>query len=93
MTGDLLTIIGLSADIVGVLILFKYGFPQPSYDEVSVTALEASDNTVLADGTSIAQLKADLAKRKKLYRTMSFTGLFVVLLGFVLQLLGVIVGN
>ena len=89
----MLTIIGLLADIVGVLILFKYGFPQPSYDEVSVTAIEVEDNTVLADGTSIAQLKADLAKRKKAYRTMSFTGLSVVLIGFALQLLGVIVGD
>jgi hypothetical protein len=75
MTAKLVGSLGLVLDIVGVCILFKFGFPQPDLDDSIKLVLEESD--------------PDAPKRRKLYVTMSVSGLVCLVAGFALQLLAV----
>jgi len=67
-----LNTIGLACGIVGVVLVFIWGPPQPSFEGDSIL-LESSDT-------------AALAAEKKRYKRISKIGLFLVGVGFVLQL-------
>ncbi len=82
---DTLSAAGLIANMLGVGILFKYGFPQPSHDQGVGLALE--DGTTLPDGRTVAQHNQDSLNTAKRYRRLAFTALFLILVGFVLQFL------
>ncbi len=70
------SVIGLVADIFGVLILFRYGLPSRM-------------NTVdrLASEKDLTDKQK---KENKHIHLMAFIGLFLLLIGFAFQLLGVI---
>lgn len=71
LTSKAVNSLGLILDIVGVCILFKFGFPQPDLD----------DSNKLAWGKDLyAPLK------RKQYIVMSVTGLVCLVGGFMLQL-------
>lgn len=72
MTAQLMNTIGLVADIVGVCILFKFGFPQPDLDDSIKLTLEQTDSSTPA--------------RRKRYVVMSSLGLFFLVGGFALQI-------
>ena len=74
MTAKHIGSLGLILDIIGICILFKYGFPQPDLD----------DDVKLAWGKD-----PDAARKRKLYVAMSIAGLLFLIAGFALQLTAV----
>ena len=79
-----LNAIGLSLGIVGVVFIWIWGPPQPSFEPSVSIALE--DATPLPDGRTAAQFAADTKAREDHYRLMSRIGLGLILAGFALQL-------
>lgn len=83
LTPENLTSLGLILNILGVLLLFFFGFPQPNHDEgVSVGF---SENTTFTDGTSVKSILEKARKRKRLYLAFSYVALAFLLAGFILQ--------
>lgn len=79
-----LNAIGLSLGILGVIFIFVWGPPQPSFERGD--AITASDNTRLSDGRTVAQRDRDIAAEEQYYKLMSRIGLGLILVGFVVQL-------
>ena len=79
-----LNAIGLSLGIIGVVIIFLWGPPQPSFERGVSIGLE--DANVLANGRTVAQHDADNAAQQRHYKLMSQTGLALILVGFMFQL-------
>ena len=73
MSGKWLTSIGLVLDIIGVCILFKFGFPQP----------DLSEDIAIGAGTD-----PNAARKRKFYQVISSLGLICLVGGFALQLWG-----
>jgi hypothetical protein len=82
--------IGLIFDILGVLLLFKFGFPQPDFDEGVSLGLEDNTPITTDDGRTITakEYGREAQKKKGLYKKMSLLALTLVLLGFTLQFIG-----
>jgi hypothetical protein len=76
--------IGLGLSIVGGVLAFFYGFPQPSHEEGAGLGLE--DNTPLADGRNIAEHNKQVRIVKRKYLSISRLALIMVMLGFGIQL-------
>ena len=76
---------GLILNMVGVLIVFVFGFPQPDYDSGCSIGLE--DGTVIDDnGTTVDdQVKHDQID-KKWHKALSILGLVYLFAGFGFQL-------
>ena len=72
MSSNLVGSLGLVLDIIGVCILFKFGFPQPDLDDHIKLIAEGSD--------------PDAPRRRRIYVTMSSIGLVCLVGGFGLQL-------
>jgi hypothetical protein len=79
---------GLFANMVGVLIAFKYGFPQPSFEEAA--PLSAEDNTRMPNGRTVREHGADARKLKLLYSSRSRFALTLMGAGFLLQFLALL---
>jgi hypothetical protein len=82
-----LNAIGLVFGIIGVVLIFIWGPPQPSFERGAALGLE--DNTKLSNGKTVAQNNADIAAREERYKIMSRIGLVLIGLSFALQLWGV----
>ena len=72
---EIVNSLGLVGDIVGVCILFKFGFPQPDLEDSIKLVLEQKD--------------ADAPRKRRLWVTMSMIGLVCLIGGFALQLTAV----
>ena len=71
--------IGLVLDIVGAIVLFKYGFPP---------ALENNrDGTFMISGSGDSQAEKEALKKDKQYKCLSMVGLIFLIIGFILQLI------
>jgi hypothetical protein len=81
---QVLNTVGLALSMVGVLIIFRYGPPQPSLEEGVALGLE--DGTPLADGRTVAEHNRDVAMLRDKHQRMSKTGLALVFFGFGFQL-------
>jgi hypothetical protein len=79
-----LTAIGLFLAIVGGVIIFFWGPPQPDFQEY--TALSLEQGTPLADGRTVAEHAAEVQREKRRFRRLSRIGLGLILLGFLFQL-------
>jgi hypothetical protein len=80
LTARWLNTIGLAFGIVGVLIIFRWGPPQPNFDEAAYLLLvgpEAQHNV------------EDVKRLKRQYQMMSSIGLGLIGLGFGAQLVAV----
>lgn len=77
-------IAGLLFNVIGTLLLFFFGFPQPNYE--SGVPLEAEDNTPIGNGMTAKEYGEKIAKKKKCYRRMAYLSLSLILLGFLMQL-------
>jgi hypothetical protein len=75
-----LNTIGLVLGIAGVLIIFRWGPPQPSFDEAVPLALE---------GPELVHMAEDTRRLTRQYEIMSRVGLGLIGLGFVAQLAAV----
>ncbi|KAF5068324.1 hypothetical protein DSECCO2_244200 [anaerobic digester metagenome] len=69
------SIVGLSLDMIGVIIIFLFGI-SPKLD------IEGQTNRVTGE------INNDEVCKAKCYRYLSWTGLFLVFFGFFMQLLG-----
>ena len=75
---------GLVLSILGVLLMFIFGPPQPDHNEGFGMALESA--TVLSDGRTVDEHNKDVAKRKQLYSFSSKFALGLIGIGFCFQL-------
>ena len=82
MTGICLNRVGLILSIVGVIIIFIWGPPQPTFEGPGV-ALE--DGTPTGAGRTASDDRRDADQRRKRYSWRSRLGLVLVGVGFVLQ--------
>lgn len=90
MLAQCLNTLGLSLGMLGVVLIFIWGPPQPSFE--GGVPLIVSIGTVLRDGTRVADLEEDAKRRKRRHRVMSSLGLVLVFCGFAVQLWAVWVG-
>jgi hypothetical protein len=65
------------------------GFPQPSHEEG--VSLGLTDATPLASGETVAQHNARVRRRKRAYISLSHVALGLMLIGFLLQLIDVLI--
>ena len=84
ITPQILNVIGLALGMLGVIIIFFYGPPQPDLE--SGVAIGLEDNTLLADGRTVAEHDADVLKLRARHSFMSKCGLIFVFLGFAVQI-------
>jgi hypothetical protein len=89
MTAQWLNTIGLVLGMLGVGALFKWGPPQPDFDESVAMGVSFTDDTVFQDGTKPSELVAAAKKRKRQHQVMSKIGLALVGIGFLVQLVAV----
>lgn len=75
------TQIGLILDILGVIILFKYGMPS------EYIKLEDLSSGLIIDDADDAEIEK-IKKKNKLIFIMSRIGLVFLILGFILQFIG-----
>jgi len=85
----LLTGLGLCLNILGVVLAFFFGFPQPSHEEGVALGLEPG--TLLPDGRTVVQHDAQVQTRKRVYARLSYCALGLILIGFSLQLADLII--
>jgi hypothetical protein len=84
MFAQWLNTIGLVLGMAGVVMLFIWGPPQPSFeDEVS---LSLEEGTVLRDGRLVADINEGTRKQKGRYKRLSRIGLALIGVGFAIQL-------
>ena len=76
MLAQCLNTLGLSLGMLGVVLIFIWGPPQPSFE--GGVPLIVSIGTVLRDGTRVADLEEDAKRRKRRHRVMSSLGLVLV---------------
>jgi hypothetical protein len=80
-----LSTIGLIFGIIGVLIVFVWGPPQPTLRKG--ISLGLSNGTVIDDsGKTVEDYNNEISSRTRLYITMSHFGLIMIIIGFGFQL-------
>ena len=84
MAAHVLNSIGLVLGMAGVLLIFVWGPPQPSFEEG--VSLGVTPATVLADGTKVADIIAEQKRKKRRHQAMSRLGLALIFFGFFCQL-------
>lgn len=82
-----LNTIGLMLGIAGVVIIFRWGPPQPDFDEG--VSLGLTDKTPLSDGRTVAERAEDVKRLKHWHNVMSRVGLSLIAFGFGAQLIAV----
>ena len=87
LTAQWLNTIGLALGMVGVVILFKWGPPQPDFDEGVGIGLELG--TVLKDGRKVSDMIEATRRLKRRHQIMSRVGLGLIGVGFGAQLIAV----
>ena len=78
-----LTTFGLILGIIGVLMIFKWGPPQPSFEEDVLRRI--MPGTIMPDGRTAWEHRDDVRQRS-FYNRMSKIGLGLILVGFIFQL-------
>lgn len=84
MCATTLNAIGLVLNMLGVVLVFFFGFPQPTHEEG--VGIGLSDDTPISEGKTVAQHDEEVRKRKALYLCMSRFALGLMVLGFAFQL-------
>lgn len=87
LTAQWLNTIGLALGMVGVVILFIWGPPQPDFDEGVAIGLLPGD--VLENGKTVAEKDAAVRRLKRWHTIMSRVGLGMIGVGFGAQLIAV----
>jgi hypothetical protein len=85
LSSQLLNTIGLIFNIGGVVLLFFFGPPQPSFEEGIGLGLE--DGNVLEDGKTVAEHNVYVRKNKKTHEILSRFSLVLLIIGFGFQLI------
>jgi hypothetical protein len=77
-----LTVFGLILGIIGVLMIFKWGPPQPSFQE----PVRGFTPGTTIDGKTVKDHADDARRQRSKYNCMSRIGLGLILIGFIFQL-------
>ncbi len=86
MNSKCLNIIGLCFGLLGVVLIFIWGPPQPLLEEGIGIGLE--DNTIIDEnGKTVKQYNLEVSRKRKKHNFLSKAGLGLVFLGFVFQLI------
>jgi hypothetical protein len=85
MNAQTLNTIGLILNIAGVILVFIFGFPQPTHEEGVAIVLE--DANRLANGQTVAEYNETVRKTRLKYLCFSRLALALIILGFAFQLL------
>jgi hypothetical protein len=86
MIPRLLNTIGLVISIIGVVFLFFWGPPQPSF-EPGVNIILEDATPISNSGETAADHRRHVEAQLKFYTTMSRVGLCLLMVGFALQLI------
>ena len=87
ITIQVLNTVGLSLGMLGVVLIFIWGPPQPNLEEEVGLALDPA--TVLTDGSRVSDIEKRQRRLRHRHQIMSSIGLALVFLGFAVQLLAV----
>lgn len=86
MNAQIWNTLGLLLGMAGVVLIFRWGPPQPNFEEGVGLALEEA--TAFDNGTKVSDIVAEQRKRKRRHQFMSGLGLALIFLGFLCQLVG-----
>lgn len=84
MTSSIVSSAGLLLNLIGIISLFKFGFPQPDFSEYVGLALGENDD--VDDGITGKQFAEKQRKKKQLYRCVSQLSLVGIVIGTILQI-------
>ena len=84
MPNQILSTIGLLLNIAGVALLFRFGPPQPTFEQGVGLGLE--DGTPLKDGRTVAEHNAEVCKIRGQHEKWSRLALILIIIGFAFQL-------
>jgi hypothetical protein len=80
-----LNTVGLIANMIGVVLLFFFGFPQPTHnEEVTVTVEPEAE---VEEGRKAADIMMENRRRRRFYLSMSLVALIIMVSGYGMQLL------
>jgi hypothetical protein len=85
--GKLLNTIGLLLGLVGVIIIFIWGPPQPQLEEGITIGLE-DNNIIDENGKTVKQFNEETKNRRRRHNILSRVGLGLIFIGFIFQLWG-----
>lgn len=85
MIQHILNSIGLVLGITGAVILFKWGFPQPNFEE----GIGLEDATVLENDLTVAENNQKVREEKERFTRISKPGLALIIIGFAFQLIAI----
>lgn len=85
---EILNTSGLLLGIIGVLIIFIWGPPQPEHSTGISLGLEDA-TPINKSGKTVAEHNKDVEKREKFYSKMSRIGLLLIMIGFAFQLVAI----
>ncbi|HDY68799.1 MAG TPA: hypothetical protein ENH85_13540 [Candidatus Scalindua sp.] len=93
MNSKALTTIGLCLGMLGVILIFIWGPPQPNLKPGVSIELE-DNNPVNETGQTVAEYNQEVIAKKATHACMSRIGLIMVFIGFTCQLISIwIPGN
>jgi hypothetical protein len=81
---QILNVIGLSLDVIGVAILFFWAPVHPNIEDGIGLGLE---DATIVDGKTVSEHNKDKEKQKKKIRILSKIGLVLILIGFFIQII------
>jgi hypothetical protein len=84
MTAQTLNTVGLVLNIAGVIMVFFYGFPQPTHEQGVGIRLE--DGTPLPDGKTVSEYDENVRRVRAKYQCISRVALALICFGFLFQL-------
>ena len=84
MMTQIINSFGLVLGITGAGILFRWGFPQPSFEEGVGLGLE--DANILENGLTVAENNQKVREEKERFTRISKLGLALIIIGFAFQL-------
>lgn len=87
VTAQTLNSFGLALGMIGVVLIFVWGPPQPQLDEGVSLGLE--DGTPLGNGMTVVQNNDLVRSRRLRHKILSRVGLALVFLGFLAQFIAV----
>jgi hypothetical protein len=86
MLSEIISSAGIILNIIGLIFLFIYGFPQPDFSEGVGLSLE--DFTPVGNGKLVKDIKAEAIKKRKKYKVISILCLIAILIGTLMELIG-----
>lgn len=87
-----MNIIGLVLNMVGVVIIFFFGPPQPSFKEGIAIGLE-DETPIDSSGKTVATHNQEIKKKHRYFLSISKAGLIIIFAGFAFQLCAVFLQN